>query len=139
MARRRMKSLPPLASLQAPPEIRLVNQSVMKAEWVDIDDIRPTAARTARRVNGYRSFDPLRKAMTLAGSSITIEHVLAADRLRKAADAVVIGYSGGRELVPIQALRFGPKSGPGRPALRSAGPGRCIAGRCGCSVPRSAS
>ena len=44
---------------------------------------------------------------------------MAADRLRQAADAVAIGYSGARELVPIQSLTYGPKTGPGQAALRS--------------------
>lgn len=58
--------------------------------------------------------------LTIAGSSITIEHILAADRLRQAADAVAIGFSSPRELVTIQSLAYGPKTCPGQAALRSA-------------------
>ena len=44
------RSLPPLPSTTlAPPEIRLANQSVMRGEWVDVDDSRPSAASVARR------------------------------------------------------------------------------------------
>jgi len=39
--------------------------------------------------------------------------------LRAAADAVAIGYSGVGELVPIQSLSYGPRTGPGQAALRS--------------------
>ena len=53
--------------------------AVMRGEWIDPTDIKPTAARTAKRINGWRSFDPLRKALNVANSGITVEHVMAAD------------------------------------------------------------
>ena len=113
------RSLPPFPSTTlAPPEIRLANHSVMRSEWRDPDGVRPTAA--PRTIIGWLTFDPLRKAMAVAGSSITTEHILAADRLCAAADAVAIGYSGAREPVTIQSLSYGPKTGPGQAALRSA-------------------
>jgi hypothetical protein len=117
------RSLPPLPSIAlTPPEVRLVNQSVMRTEWADIADFRPTAAKTAKRVTGYRQFCPLRKCLASHGerSHYTVEHVLAADHLRQLADAVAIGFSTGREFTPVQAIRYGTLTGFGRAPVRSA-------------------
>lgn len=92
---------------------------MVKTTWRDPDDTKPDASRRPREITGWRTYCPLRRMMTIAGTSITTEHILAADRLRQAADAVCFGYSGPRELVTIQALTYGPKSGPGQAALRS--------------------
>jgi hypothetical protein len=117
------RSLPPLPSTAlTPPEIGLANQSVMRTEWADIDDFRPNAAKTVKRVTGYRHFCPLRKCLASHGerSPYSVEHVLAADRLRQLADAVAIGFSTGREFTPVQAIRYGPLTGFGQAAARSA-------------------
>ena len=65
---------------------------------------------------------PLRKCRVSHGERChyTVEHILAADRLRQLADAVVIGFSGGHELMPVQAITYGPRTGFGQAAVRSA-------------------
>jgi hypothetical protein len=125
------RSLPPLPSTTlAPPEIRLANHSVMRAEWRDPDDI-PTAAKTARTISGWRGYDPLLKCSAHPSSAITQEHILAADRLRQLADQVAIGYSGGRALLPVQSIVYPPSTAPLPPRVRSAqawpGYRRCMA------------
>jgi hypothetical protein len=115
--------LPLLPSLQTPPEAQLANRFTMQGEWADPDDNRPTAARTARTVVGYRGFDPLRKCRRRHGngSSITERHVVAADLLRGLADGAAIGFSAPRDLsMPIQAIVYRPSTGPGRLAERQA-------------------
>jgi hypothetical protein len=117
------RSLPPLPSTAlAPPEVRLANQSVMRTEWRDPTDNAPSAARVAKAVTGYRQYCPLRKCRANRGerSNYTVEHVLAADRLRQLADGVAIGFSPGREFIPVQVIRYGPLSGFGQAAVRSA-------------------
>jgi hypothetical protein len=117
----RTHALPSLPSLAlAPPEVRLANQSVMRTTWRDPDDIAPSAARAAKEITGWRTFCPLRRMLRIQGSSITVEHILAADRLRQAAAGIVFGFSGRRELVPVQAVMFGPRTGFGVAALRQA-------------------
>jgi hypothetical protein len=118
------RSLPLLASVAiAPPDIRLANHSAMRSEWVDVDDITPDARRTAKTVTGYRQYCLLRKCRLTHGehSHYTNKHILAADRLRALADAVVIGFSTSREYTPVQAIpAYGPRTGFGQAALRSA-------------------
>jgi hypothetical protein len=92
----------------------------MKTTWRDPDDVAPNASHRPREVTGWRTFCPLRRMLGISGTSITIEHILAADRLRQAADGIVFGFSGQREVVPIQAVMFGPRTGFGAPALRQA-------------------
>src|SRR5271165_4429934 len=99
--KRRRSTLPPLASLGDPPAVRLVNQSVMRSEWVDPDAFRPTAARTAKTIAGWRTYCPLRRMLGVKGTSVTVEHVMAADKLRQAADGIVFGFSGRREILPV--------------------------------------
>jgi hypothetical protein len=118
---RKARSLPLLPSITlAPPEIRLANQSVMRSEWRDPTDIAPSAARTARSVSGWRSFDPLRKSLGHVGSKITMAHIVAADLLRRLSDGVAIGFSGARDLTSAESWTFGPITGFGAAAIRSA-------------------
>ena len=107
-----------------------VGQSIGDAQRVaGSDDIRPTAARTAKSVTGYRQYCPLRKCRNHGDrSNYTVEHVLAADRLRQLADAVAIGFFPGCDSSPVQAICDGPLSGFGRAAVRSALRGRVSAG-----------
>ena len=87
----------------------------MRLSWPDPADDKPGAARVARAVTGYRQYCPLRKCRASHGerSSYTTEHVLAADRLRQLADAVAIGFSAGRDLMPVQAVIYRPSTGFG--------------------------
>ena len=105
---------------QAPPEIRQRNATVLRTKWRDPDDMRPNV-RCAREITGYRAMCPLRQIQHRCGaaSSITEVHILAADPLRAQADAVAIGFSGNRPLLPIQRLRYGPLTGPSTAAIRS--------------------
>jgi hypothetical protein len=106
---------------QAPPAIRLANQSAQRATWRDPDDTTPNARRTAKEVTGFRAACALRRMLhhNAAHSQITEHHILAADLLRLQVDAVLIGFSGRRELLPIQSVMYGPLSGPSVAALRS--------------------
>ena len=107
---------------QGPPLVRQMTGGVMLTTWRDPDDTHPTAARTAKKISGYRSYCPLRKMLQRHGSasSITDSHILAADRLRAQADAVAIGFSGSRQVLPVQAIVYGPRTGPGAVAVRQA-------------------
>jgi hypothetical protein len=69
------------------PEQRLANKTAMSATWRDPEDTN-TAARTAREIRGHRAFDPLRRCLQRHGpsSSITADHITAADILRALAD-----------------------------------------------------
>jgi hypothetical protein len=93
--------------------------AVMQASWRDPDDRTPTAARTAREIAGYRAYCPLRWMLRRHGaaSAVTERHVYAADRLRFTFDVAGLGMSGVRELLPVTALVYGPRDGPGRAAL----------------------
>jgi hypothetical protein len=123
-ARRARPRKPPRLELdpQSPPQTRIMNATAMRGSWVDPDDIRPTAVRSARTITGYRAMCPLRQMLHRCGasSSITDDHVIAADRLRGLADAAAIGYSRRRELMPVQSIVFRPSTGPGTAAVRSA-------------------
>ena len=120
--RRRPKSapsLPSLVSLAAPPEAQLRNATAMAANWADPADDKPTAARTARQVHGWRTYDPLRKCHGHPGTSVTREHISAADAFRLLADGACIGFSAGRDnFLPISSIRYRPMTGPGATALR---------------------
>ena len=74
----------------------------MRSEWRDPDDITPTARRTARVIQGWRSFCPLRRMAGHPASGITAEHIMGADKLRELVDVAAIGYSGDRPLVYVQ-------------------------------------
>jgi hypothetical protein len=117
-------TLPPLESLYAdPPPVRIRQKdgatAVLRDEWRDPTDTAPNAARSARTVTGYRSFDPLRKmARNGAGTSITAEHIAAADMLRKAAEVGGMGYAPAfTEAMPVQAITYGPRGSPPRRCL----------------------
>jgi len=108
-----------------PPATRLTvrdgARAVLRSEWRDPTDTTPSAAKTARTVTGYRSFDPLRRCLQRhkAASSINERHVVAADLLRAWADGACIGFSVPRELdQPVTMIRYGPTTGPGRTARR---------------------
>ena len=136
------RSLPPLPSTTlAPPEIRLANHSVMRTEWRDPSDFAPSAARVAKSVTGYRQYCPLQKCRANHGerSNYTVEHVLAADRLRQLADAVAIGFSPGREFTPVQASTMARSADSARPQYAPPMHGRRIAGRWRCSTRASGS
>jgi hypothetical protein len=113
-------TLPPLAALydDMPSATRRAARegpvAVMRGEWVDPDDVRPTASRTPRTINAWRSFCPLRRCMGHAGSSITVEHIAAADMFRALADGACIGFSAARDSgLPISSIRYRPMTGPG--------------------------
>lgn len=99
-----------------------MNASAMRASWADPADDRPGAAKHARSVSGYRQFCPLRKCRLAYGDrcGYTVEHIVAADRLRALADGAAIGFSGGRGLLPIWGVAYQPSTGPGQAALRTA-------------------
>jgi hypothetical protein len=91
--------------------------AVMEAHWRDPDDTTPNAARNAREVRGFRSYDPLRWSRRRHGdaSSITELHIHAADRLRHAADVARLGGLPGPlpgwGATPTQAGRYSPSTG----------------------------
>ncbi len=94
----------------------------MRSSWRDPDDITPNARRTARAIAGFRAGCALRRMMHhhAGRSSIIEEHVIAADLLRLQVDAVLIGFfPGRRELMPVSAIMYGPRTGPSIAALRS--------------------
>jgi hypothetical protein len=95
--------------------------AVMRTEWVDPDDIKPTAAKTARKITGYRAYCPLRRMMALPGSDITAAHIMAADKLREAWDIGRLGMTPGREPAALfVALVPQPRTGPGAGDLKQA-------------------
>lgn len=109
-----------------PPEVRQRARggptAVLRARWTDPDDIRPNAARHAKEVTGYRVYDPLRWNLTRHGaaSRITVEHVLAADRLRRAVDVAAYGCTGPRDEASVLGVTYGPRSGPSAAAQEQA-------------------
>jgi len=94
-----MVALPPFQS-QRPPDIRLIIRegptAAMRGSWADPDDMTPSARKSARLVTGHRTFCPLRWCLKRHGSqsSITPEHIAAADILRGHVDLAVIGRGG---------------------------------------------
>jgi hypothetical protein len=115
-------TLAPLPSLMGVPEQRLINRTVMKGEWTDPDDLEPNRRR-GRVIVGHRGFCPLRWCLRRhkERSTITVEHILAADQLRLLADAIAIGLSGNDRfnLNFIQRAIL-PRSGPSNAELRQA-------------------
>ena len=119
----RTATLQLLPSLQTPPEAQLTNHRAMASSWGDPTDDRPGPARTQRQVSGYRAMCPLRRAMQSANrsSSFTHDHVRAADILRSLADGAAIGFSAPRDHgLPVTAILYRPKTGPGALATRQA-------------------
>jgi len=96
--------------------------ATMPSAWRDPDDTKPTAARDAREIAGHRAYCPLRWMRRRHGraSRITVEHVVAADYLRRAADEALYGCGGTNMLAVLGGGAFGPLSGPGSAALRQA-------------------
>jgi hypothetical protein len=96
----------------------------MRGEWTDPTDTMPNAARTARTVTGFRSFGPLRQCLKRHGdkSTIKVEHIFAADMLRRLADAVCIGLSGSKNRFNTDFIEFAiqPRQGPQRHELQQA-------------------
>jgi hypothetical protein len=121
-ARAYQTTLPMLASL-GPPEHQLVVGKAMPVELRDIDDVNPNR-RTAKLVAGHRAYDPLRWYLKRRKerSVITIEMILAADRLRLLADACAIGLSGGKDRFNLQFVSYvaTPSTGPGWADIKSA-------------------
>jgi hypothetical protein len=112
----------PLPSLIAepPPTVQMTTGKVFRDRWADPQDDRPTAARVAREVAGWRSFCPLRRCIARHGdrSSFTADHVEAADRLRAAFDGARLGFSGIKDWRPVTAINHRPSQGPGAVALK---------------------
>jgi hypothetical protein len=91
----------PLPALDAgdPPLARRARGAlgaVMRAEWPDPEDIRPSAARSARQVHGWRTYCPLRRMAGHPSSGITPGHIAAADKLRELVDLSRMGHTPGR-------------------------------------------
>jgi hypothetical protein len=110
MARRgRRTTLAPLPSLAEPPPIRRANRTAMAAAWSDPEDDKPTAARTARQIQGFRAYGPLRRCIACHGehAGYTAEHL----------------EGGGLAAQPVRRC---PPRLLGAQGL-AAGPGRCIA------------
>jgi hypothetical protein len=113
-------TLIPLPSLEPPPEIRLANRTAMRAEWIDPEDDKPSAARVGRTIHGHRTFCPLRSCLHRHGSrsSFTADHVEAADRLRACWDGARLGYAGLRDWAPVQSAMYRPATGHKQTALK---------------------
>jgi hypothetical protein len=95
--------------------------AVMPSSWRDPDDIRPSARRTAKEIAGYRTYCPLRRMMRHKGSSITVQHIIAADELRVIFDLARLGYSIGTNasmtFVTLARISPMPRLGPTRAAM----------------------
>lgn len=89
----------------------------MRATWRDPDDVTPGARRTAREVNGWRRFCPLRRMSGHPNSGITVEHIMAADRLREQVDIATLGFTAARPLIYV-AQYASPRWGMGAAAVR---------------------
>jgi hypothetical protein len=100
----------------------------MRSEWVDPDDIKPTAARVARRIVGVRAFCPLRRMMPITGSGITDSHVMAADKLREAVDVAALGFTAGRAELVLVGLSASPqpRAGPSQAEIARAQAARVV-------------
>jgi hypothetical protein len=114
-------TLRPLPSLLAdgPPDQRKINQTAMRGEWLDPDDLRPNV-RTGRTVSGHRAYCPLRWCLRRHGarSSFSKDHIVAADKLRGYFDGARLGYGGLMDWMPITAKLYRPMLGPDRRSLR---------------------
>jgi hypothetical protein len=88
----------------------------MRAEWRDPEDTSPDARKSARIIQGYRRFCPLRRMLANTASGITEQHVMAADKLRELADLATLGYTGPRLLLFV-LHSAGPVTGLGPAAL----------------------
>jgi hypothetical protein len=119
MARRnsgRKTTLPPLNPSELPPLARRMARTgrvaVMAHDWVDPDDIRPTAARVARRVHGMRAYDPIMVMAADPRSGVEPRHVHAANKIREMVDAArLLGFGGGGWLEAFGGAAPGPRMG----------------------------
>jgi hypothetical protein len=93
--------------------------AVVASRWRDPDDVRPTAARRAREIVGYRGYCPLRRMAEQKGSQISERHIIAADHLRGLYDLARLGATGGQDLLAVHTA-FGPRAGPAAPATLQA-------------------
>jgi hypothetical protein len=118
-----LKVLPSLLP-DGPPAIQRATEKIMRGHWRDPDDIRPGAAHTAREVAGYRRTDPLRRCRARHGdrSSFSEDHIIAADILRRLADAVAVGLSGAKDRFNMMFIQFAtqPRTGPTPTEVRQA-------------------
>jgi hypothetical protein len=118
-----------LFGIEAPPDIRIYNRTVLKTEWLDPEDDKPTAARTARTISGWRSYDPLRRSLHKMGSRspYSLEHLEAADRLRLAYDGGTVGFSPSvKDGRPVHSIQYRPSQGPAMTAMRQLRAGRAF-------------
>jgi hypothetical protein len=74
----------------------------------------------ARTIGGYCAYCPLRWCKARHGdrSSFTTEHIAGGDHLRSLFDGAMIGFSGLKDLRPIQSAMYRPSSGPTAAAMR---------------------
>jgi hypothetical protein len=73
--------------------VRRARGDVTRARWTDPEDLTPSAARTARSVDGWRRFCPLRAMLAEDRYGIVEQHILAADRFRELVDLARLGYA----------------------------------------------
>jgi hypothetical protein len=109
-------TLASLASLQeAPPDQQRINRIVMPASWSDPADMQPNR-RNAREIEGFRQICMLRWCRRRHGdaSRFSIEHIVAADELRRIYDLVTIGMTGKKDPWIFHELYTQPKLGPTR-------------------------
>lgn len=99
------------ADPEGPPRVRQIMGGVVRASWRDPDDIRPSASRRPREIDGFRAFCPLRR-IAAAGGPITDRHIAAADHIRGLYDLARLGWASVRDLRMYQRLPPGPSSGP---------------------------
>jgi hypothetical protein len=127
--RRRALHLPPPLTLADPPAVRRLARegaaAVARHDWADPDDTRPSAARVARRVQGWRTFCPLRRMQGSSSSGIIAEHVAAADKLRELVDLARLGYSGDRANIFVH-LTPQPRTTLGAAGMAQAAAGRAV-------------
>ena len=89
----------------------------MPSEWNDPADTTPDARRTPRTVQGWRSYDPLRRMLGHPRSGIEPMHILAADMLREQVDLALLGYAVTRPLIYVQQFSQ-PRWGLGPDAVK---------------------
>jgi hypothetical protein len=112
---------------RADPYGRRPEATVMVAEWVDPDDIRPNAAKSARTIRGFRSFCPIRRMAAMPATGVTIEHVMAADKLRELWDQVRVGFTAaGNPLMLAVLVSPQPRTGPNAGEIERAKSARAL-------------
>jgi len=106
-----------------PPRAQQTHGKAMRASWRDPDDLRPNARRV-REITGWHTFDPLRIMAKDPSSSVTEEHIRAADYLRWLSDIAAGGLCSRDNILPIGASVHLPRLGPTSAAQRSERAGR---------------